>query len=466
MKRVAAFAMSLSLSLCAADAAANTPADYAYVFPIETSTPYANAGNSAWRVDLTPAVYRWLQDADLRDLEIFNAAQHPVPMGLVAGTPTTTAREERATLPALEVPASASAPGSSDLRLVIDRDTDGRLRRIDAGEQKSSVQPGRDWIVDASRFDHAIDTLALTWGEPATGIVARFGIEASDDLEHWRNAGGATVLALEQDGARLERRDIPLGGVRAKYLRLHRGDDGAPLKDLRVEARSVERTRELPARVWIGADRADAEPAPPGVTRFDYTLPAPLPIDVARIALASDNALAKITLFARLADSADGSWTRIAMQTAFRLRQGTDVLRNDDITISLARRAKAFRIESANAIAEAPDLMLGYRPDSVVFLAEGAGPYVLAAGSASARHADYPVDAALASLRASLGHDWQPPPAKVGQATASGGEAALKAAPAPVPWRRWLLWAILVGGAALIAALAISLLRGAKSPPP
>jgi hypothetical protein len=461
--RLAAAALLLSVAHAAA---ANTPADYAYVFPLETSTPYANAGNSAWRVDLTPAVYRWVQDGDLRDIEIFNAARHPVPMGLVAGTPTTTAREERATLPALQVPASTSAPGSGDLRLVIDRDADGRLRRIDAGEQKASAQPGRDWIVDASGFDHAIDAIALTWSEPASGIVARFGIEASNDLEHWQNAGGATVLALEQDGAKLERRDVPLGGVRAKYLRLHRADDGAPLKDLRVEARSVEHTRALPARVWIGADRATAEAAPPGVTRFDYTLPAPLPIDVARIGLASDNALAKITLFAHFSDAADGSWVRIATQTAFRLRQGNDVLRNDDITIALARRANAFRIESANAIAEAPDLMLGYRPDSVVFLAEGAGPYVLAAGSASARHGDYPIDAALASLHASLGKDWQPPPAALGQAKASGGETALKAAPSPVPWRRWLLWGVLVGGAALIAVLAISLLRGAKSPPP
>jgi hypothetical protein len=33
-----------------------------------------------------------------------------------------------------------------------------------------------------------------------------------------------------------------------------------------------------------------------------------------------------------------------------------------------------------------------------------------------------------------------------------------------LPWRRWLLWAILVGGAGLIATLALSLLRGAKPP--
>lgn len=458
--------VAAALSLCVAHAvAAGTPADYAYAFPIETNASTVDAATSAWRVDLTPAVYRWVQDAALRDVEIFNAADHPVPMALVAAAPTTTARESRAALPALAVPAAAAAAGASDLRLVIDRDADGRLRRIDAGEQKPSAQPGRDWIVDASGFDHAIDTIALSWSEPASGVVARFEIESSDDLEHWHGVGGATVLALEQDGARLERRDIALGGVRAKYLRLRRADDGATLRELRVEARSVERTRAMAERVWTSAEHAAASDAAPGVVRFDYVLPAPLPIDVARVGLASDNALARITLFARLSDAPDAPWVRIATQTAFRLRQGDDVLRNDDISIQLARRAKAFRIESANAIAEAPDLMLGYRPDSLVFLAEGAGPFVLAVGSATARHADYPVDAALSTLRASLGKDWQAPTATLGEARPSGGDAALKPAPPPVPWRRWLLWAILVAGAAVIAGLAISLLRGAKEPP-
>jgi hypothetical protein len=170
-------------------------------------------------------------------------------------------------------------------------------------------------------------------------------------------------------------------------------------------------------------------------------------------------------LFARFSDAPDAQWVRVATQTAFRLRQDSDVLRNDDISIRLARRAKAFRIESANALTEAPDLRLGYRPDSVVFLAEGVGPFVLAVGSSSARHGDYPLDAALSTLHASLGKDWRPPTATLGPANASGGEAALKTAPPPVPWRQWLLWAILVGGAALIAGLAISLLRSAKTPP-
>ena len=459
MKRFVAALLSVSF---AHEATANAPADYAYVFPIETGVTTAN-GNSAWRVDLTPEVYRWVQDGGLRDIEIFNAAQHPVPFAHAATEPLASAHEERTALPVLELPATMQASNASDLRLVIDRDAAGRLRRIDAGEQAWRAATARDWLVDASGFEHAIDSLALSWSEPAVGIVARFGIDASDDLEHWRNAGTATVLALEQQGARLERREIALGGVRAKYLRLHRLDDGAVLSDLHVEARSVERTHVAPARAWIAAERATStETASPGVTRFDYTLPAALPVESARIELASDNALARITVFARASDGAP--WLHVAEQTAFRLRQGEETLRNDDIDVRTTARMHAFRIESSTALADAPKVTLSYRPDSLVFLAEGAGPYVLAAGSVSAHHAEYPIEPALASLRATLGKDWQPPLATLGRANASGGDAALRAPPPPLPWRRWVLWAILVGGAVLIAGLAISLLRGAKPP--
>ncbi|HZF97495.1 MAG TPA: DUF3999 family protein, partial [Pseudoxanthomonas sp.] len=43
------------------------------------------------------------------------------------------------------------------------------------------------------------------------------------------------------------------------------------------------------------------------------------------------------------------------------------------------------------------------------------------------------------------------------------GDAALAPAPAQRDWKSWLLWVLLVGGAALVAWFAISLLKG---PPP
>jgi len=440
---------------------ANASSDYAYVFPIETE-PYSDA--SAWRVELTPDVYRYVQDANLRDVEIFNAGGKPVPMARIAIEAAATSREERATLPVLDLPAAAATPAASDLRLVIDRDADGRLRRIDAGEDAREAKPSRDWIVDASAFDRAIETLTLAWREPASGIVARFDVDASDDLEHWRDVATGTVLALEQGGARLERRDIALGSVSAKYLRLRRLDDGVAMTGLGVEARSVERGRAAPSRVWIDASPASspADTTAPKAARYDYALVAPLPIETARIELRNDNALAEIELLGRASDTTTAPWQHVARLTAFRLRQGDEPLRNGDIDLTAPRRLREFRIESATTIAEAPKLSLAYRADAFVFLAEGSGPFVLGAGSVSARRPDYPVEPALASLRASLGKDWQPPLASLGASNASAGDAALHAPPPPLPWRRWLLWGVLVAGAVLIAALSLSLLRGTK----
>jgi hypothetical protein len=323
----------------------------------------------------------------------------------------------------------------------------------------------RVWLVDASKVDRAIESLTLTWREPASGLVARFAVDASDDLEHWRDVATGTVLALEQGGAKLERRDIALGGVTAKYLRLRRLDDGVAIVGLGVEARSIERGRAAPSRVWIDAaptpSKTEAN-APPKGARYDYGLVAPLPVETARIELRNDNALAEIELLGRAADVASAPWRHVARLTAFRLRQGDEPLRNGDIDLTAAQRVRDFRIESATTIAEAPKLSLAYRPDAFVFLAEGNAPFVLAAGSIGARRPDYPVEPALASLRASLGKDWQPPLVSLGASKASAGDAALRAPPPPLPWRRWLLWGVLVAGAALIAALSLSLLRGAK----
>jgi uncharacterized protein DUF3999 len=459
MKRIVALSLS---AFAATAAAANGPTDYAYSFPI--GTPPATE-SSAWRIDLTPEVYRWVQDATLRDLEIFNADGHPVPFARIAVEPVTTSSEKRAALPVLELPASTKAAASNDLRLVIDRDESGRLRRIDAGEgAQQPTATTRDWVVDASALDRPAESLVLSWTTPASGVVARFAVDAGDDLEHWHSVGNATVLLLEQQGAKLERRDIALGGVRAKYLRLRRLDDGPALEGLHVDARSIERGQAAPARLWIDAQATQAPADSKAIARFDYALPAALPVEAARIELVSDNALAPLTLFARSTGGNDAPWLRAGGLTAFRLRQGDETLHNGDIDVRIDARLRDFRIESTTAIAERPQLALAWRPDSLVFLAEGRGPYQLAAGSVHARHADYPIEPALASLRATLGKDWQPPLAALGNAQASGGDAALTTPPPPVPWRRWLLWGILVGGALLITVMALALLRNAKPP--
>jgi hypothetical protein len=128
-------------------------------------------------------------------------------------------------------------------------------------------------------------------------------------------------------------------------------------------------------------------------------------------------------------------------------------------------RMQDWRIEFATPLAHAPALSVAYLPQRFVFLSQGAGPYRLLAGSARARRGDYPIDGALAQLRAKSGAGWQPPLAALGARATLQGEHALVAQPVVVQrdWKTWLLWAVLAGAAALIGGLALSLLRAPKS---
>jgi hypothetical protein len=435
--------------------AAAAPADYAYTFAIDTGA--AAGASSAWRVELTPEVYAWTREPDLRDLAVFNAAGEPVPFARLDAAPEPLARERLLALPTLALPATAS--GGNDLRLVIDRDADGRLRRIDAGEQAAAARRSRDWLIDASTLDRSVDGFELGWSEPRSGVSARFSIAAGDDLQDWRELGDGSVLALEQNGVRIDRRILAFEPVRARYFRLRRLDDGVDLEGLSAQARSTERTQPDAPLSWLRAEPAVATTG--GDASFDYALPAALPVVRARIELAGDNALAPLTLSAGTGDPAQ-PWRPVARLDAFRLRQGEQILQNDDVDLPPGNRVREWRIQARTPLAATPGLTLGYRPDTLVFLAEGAGPYLLAAGSRQARHPDYPVAAALASLRSRLGRDWQPPRATLGPARLGAGEAALREPEPPLPWRRWLLWTVLVAGAALVGGFALSLLREGK----
>jgi hypothetical protein len=461
--------------------AAATTDDYAYAWPIQ-----AQGNGSAWQVELTPEVYAAVATADLRDVAVVNAAGEAIPAAAFrAPRAAATTHEELLAVPMFSLPrtqaTSAGSAGGDAIRLQIERGADGKLRRVDAdlgGAAAASADTRHDLLLDASAVRAPFAALRIDWAEGAADVSAQFAIDGSDDLQSWRVlAPRATVLRLTQSGNRLDRHDVALNNASAAYLRLRRLDDGAELPALTARLRTVTSSVAGPARHWLEATAAGSEKRrfDSGFGRADgtqivawrYQLPAPLAIDAVRLELADDNSLARVVVLSRQrpGDEDPMAWVQRASLVAFRLRQDDAVIGNDELPASTARRARDWRIESATPLEHAPKLALGYQPDRFVFLAQGEAPYRLVAGSAAARRGDYPVDAALASLRASHGSDWQPPLAALGARATLKGDSVRVAAVVEKPrdWKSWLLWAVLVGAAALIGGLALSLLRGPRN---
>ena len=451
---------------------------YAYAWPVQTQ-----GSGSAWQVELNPEVYAAVVNADLRDVAVVNADGETVPAALYRPlAAAAVVHDDLLTLPTFTVPApvrAASGQVPSDaIRLQIERGSDGKLRRVDAdlgaSAAPTTADARHDLLVDASTLRVPLAALRIDWQAGHGDITAQFAIDASDDLQQWRALQSrATVIHLTQSGNVLERHEIGLNGARAAYLRVHRLDDGAELPGMTVQARTVaSSTSAQSARQWLKAasDGADTKrldtSLPPGDGQrpiaWRYHLPAPLSIEAIRLELADDNSLARVLVLSRVHPGEDAAaWARRANLVAFRLRQGDDVTSNDEAFATPAARAQDWRVEAATPLDHPPVLSVAFTPDRFVFLAEGTGPYRLVAGSAKARRGDYPIDAAIASLRASQGRDWQPALATLGPRATLQGDSALTA-PAvekKFDWKTWLLWAVLVGSAALIGGLALSLLK-------
>ncbi len=435
------------------------PSDFAWQWPLEITS-----GQDVVRVTLTPAIYSHLTRADLRDLAVFNGADESLPFGPTAQAlpqPVMLPAPAAVSLPMFRVPRATTASADGGLQLHIERDANGRLRQLHADISAAGGGAGiDDWLLDLSALETPVRGLVFGLLPAAEGnLNARIEIAGSNELEHWQVISPAqAVLSLHQGEFRLQRLEATLPYSQWRYLRLSRVDTEATLPLASVTADFEQSYGSVADQRLEVTLQGNAVADQPGV--FEYRLNGPMPIERAAVELAQRNALATITIETR--DHASQAWREYAHGTAFRLAGGDEDIGAAPFELPIIRD-RFWRLRSQPALAQAPVLKLGYQPESFVLLAQGAGPYRLAAGSVTAARPDYPLQVVLSQLAAQHGRDWQPVEVATGAGLSLAGEAAL-ALPKPAPpYRQWLLWAVLVGAAALIVGLAMKLLSESKA---
>lgn len=435
-------------------ALAKASADYATQWPLTLGRD----GDGAYRVVLDETVYRQLRDPQLRDLVVLNRDGAAVPADLFAPQDALAKPAQHIPVPWFALPVPPADGSTQGWELVSQADADGRLRHVEARitNPSAAALPRNALLVDVSRVREAIVALELQW-QPVEALDLGYRVEASDDLEHWQPlASRGRMIDLQREGRRLLHRRIELYGLlphyqKARYLRLtpDRGDQPIAVTGVSVEL-AAARSAAPPAWVELAARRG----SPGGAASFEFELDGRFPVALVDVALAGNHAV-EWRLESR--DDTDAPW---------RLRAGPWMAYRVDATgggnASPAReldaivRDRHWRLRANADVADVPTLRLGYRPEAVVFLAQGPAPYALAAGSARAQRADAPIPQLVAELRRQRGADWQPSPAYLGAAKPLAGDAALKPA---YDWKSWLLWAVLALGALVVAGFAFSLLR-------
>lgn len=444
--------LGLLLASCAAIAA---PADdYARQWPLASTD--ADAG--AYRVELDATVYRAARSPALRDVDVVNAEGAAVPAQLLVPDASPEVGTRRTPLRWFALPQPLAArPG--DLALAVERDADGRVRRVETRLSDASAAgevAAGSWLVDASALREPVAALWLEWTRDGGDIDRRYRVEGSDDLRDWRLLQAqAPLVDLAREGERLQQRRVPVD-ARMKYLRLTPEGGSGALRLVGVEA-ELRQAAPAPGPHWQSlAGRAVEER---GVVHYEFELDGRFPIESADVQL-SGNGTGEWTLYSR--DDPALPWVRRAGPwVSYRI--GADE-RSAPQALGERVRDRHWKLAGRVPVPRPPELRLGWRPEALVFVAQGAPPYRLVAGSARAARGDAPVARSLEAIRGARGASWQPAAATLGDAQALAGEDALRPAPAPRDWRSWLLWGLLVAGALLVAGFAFSLLRQPRMP--
>lgn len=448
----------LALLLLPTLALAGSREDYARQWPISLG----QEESGAYRVELNADVYRTAVHPALADLEVFNAAGQTQPAALLSPAQPLAQPPRTLQLPWFPLPTLDPAAGGGDLRLVAERDDEGGIVRIEAAATAPAAARLVDgqWLVDASRLREPVRALLLDWERPQQSLQARYRVEGSNDLRSWRTLNdGTTLLDLERGGERLRQGRIQLDG-QARYLRL------LPLQPGQVPALSTV-TAELappPAEVrWEWVEIEGQRRTESGREHFEFVLPGRFPVERADVGLPGNSAV-QWTLYSRESNAAAWRW-RAGPWMAFQVGSADGASRSEPRPLSTAVRDRLWRLSPASPAGDgAPVLRLGYRPEVAVFLAQGAPPYALAAGSANAQRAEAPIPALLDALRKQRGPGWQPAPAYLAEVAEELAGARALQPQRHVDWKSLLLWGLLIGGAVLVALLGLSLLRQRPSP--
>lgn len=446
MNRLHAMLMAGLLSGPAAAVDALAPEDFAYGFDVRPDVT-----GPLLELDLPDGVYDRVARSDLGDLRVFNGSGEPLPHALQG--PSGTEAPEPVDLPFFALNAPAENNTERRVLQIVTDDRGAIIHSASAslnGEASGRIEA---YLVDASALESPPERLLVDWTSAGDeGFTVSLDVLASDDLAHWRTAAGGAPLADLRSGPDvLLHNEIPLSGGQAKYLRIQWPEALGATRVTRVRAAFAP--AEVPPANHTLAIEGLKETD--GVSAWAFDGAGFRPQVQARLRFARPNAVVNGTLYSRA--SQDRAWQRRHGGLFYSLEhQGTLMESTPARFPPVTDPEWRFVVGEGQGFQDAdrPTLELGWVPHRLTFVASGPPPYRVAFGSTEAMPAERPLAALLEDLEDRGGE--LTTPAQASEIYTLGGERKLEP---PLPWRTWVLWAVLLGGVLMLAWMVRGLFR-------
>jgi len=444
------------LSLPVAAQALDTPLhsrDFAYGMTLEV-----DGDGALYALPLPEVVYRDTTRKDLGDIRIFNGYGEVVPHLLQRGESKGATQHKMMALNFF--PLYRDQPWEQKIQHIhIADDGKGTIVDIDrsAAAPEEKIGPVDSYLIDASSVEETVHKLILDWGEVGEGFLISARVEYSNDLVHWNHLISAATLAdLSYEGYHLGQHEITLPRQEARYYRISwpLGEKGVLLKGLRAD---VVHAGDTPPRKWQTLS-PDVTAAARGI--YDFDVNGNFPVDRIKIDLPQPNTVVRVRLLSR--NDAKQPWRQRYQGVLYTLQREGHTLTNDPISLP-DMHDSFWRLEveqgGGGLGSGMPRLEMGWIPHRLVFVARGEMPFTLAFGSASVGPEDNDISGLVHRLEQRPDERGYIKLTHAGGRFELGGEQRLQPPRPPLPWKKWLLWAVLILGVLMLAGMARGLYR-------
>ncbi|MBI5556675.1 MAG: DUF3999 domain-containing protein [Deltaproteobacteria bacterium] len=451
--------------LCAHGACAATSPDmFAYGLHLETA-----GGEPFFEVELPLDVYQGVTRKDLGDIRVFNGAGQVVPHALRKPAAAKSSRKKDLVRNLPYFPITAAAGGNAgDLTLHVERNGDGTIIDVRSADQGKAAGPAAtvSYLIDCGPRQQPVDGLVLSWVDTDTDFLGKITVEGSDDLLTWRRLTTATIARLAFQGHRLQQNTINFPAQTQRYLRLTWPPDQEVIGLSGVTALTESSyTVDAPSRQWF---TAQGVPLADAAAHYLFDLKGFMPVDRVRIRPGVQNFLASGKLSS--GDTSDSLKQQQWQSLLYQLHVKGQTLNTPEMIVHLQSH-RFWLLDLAENDKDLPNgavalnMEFGWLPDHLVFLAQGAGPFQLAYGSAAMEPADFQLEALLTTRELSGGGRVTPVIIAPGPSYALGGEGRRHPARA-LPWKKYALWATLIGGVLMVGWMSVLLYRQLHAAPP
>ena len=451
MKSLFAIMLLTALTVLAQASAKN---EFAYGYNLEI-----DGDGAIYSLTLPEDVYRGMVRPDHGDLRVFNSGGVAVPHALRREEQTLTTQHDAVPLPVFPLytnAASKSVAGGVE-NIHITTNEQGGVIDINYGKGSTQSRQLAGYLLDLSGLDAVPNALDIQWPASQADFVLEVHVEGSDDLNHWGSlVGSATISHLQYGEHQLIQQRIALPLHKIKYLRL--GWSRQTLLTIDKITAQFPASIQVQPRQWteVAGSLSKATALHEHIYLFDSR--GFLPVDRLLLQLPQRNTVLQGML--ESSDKPDGAWTTHYSGMLYDLQQQGTTLATPEISIPItAHRYWRLRLPaSETALQGLPVIKLGWVPEQLLFTAQGEAPFVLAFGSVQAQ----PVTTMLPQLlhQDAIGNNGTLiKPARLGARITLGDASRLVPPPAALPWKKWILWAVLEIGVIILALMAYRLVK-------